>query len=174
MSTTNLSSANQTLVTNATVQQQALLAERAALDAERLSIVRQSPLTAAQTTRVAEIDNRLNQISISSAALTATPTDNTLPVEDLTKTAAKAELAKQVTLTVPSPPKGSYTIVHGNVQKGDLISYMKFTQYLNPYGRKRQCDIDLENLMIVINKDMNNQIAEYKELAKEITNVAGS
>ena len=163
-----LSPTSKSAVDTYMVQYDQLLAKRAALETEKRTLINQGNLSTAQTARLAEIDSELNKISSDVEALKSHTTDS-LSTEDVARTAAKQELATQVIATVPPPPPGAYKIVHGIVQKGDIISYMKFTQHLNPYGRKRQCDTDLENLVAVINKDFNNQAGEYKEIVKEIT-----
>ena len=172
----SLSSAQQAALDNFVKQQQALLAERAKLETERLTLDKQAgSLSTAQKTRLTEINSRLDQISAESLALTKQEETAALPDKNAAvKQAAKETLVQQVTAAIPPPPKGSYNIVHTAVAAGDIISYIKFTQHLNPYGRKRQCDSDLENLMAVINKDINNKLAEHKQTALEIAKAAAS
>jgi nicotinate-nucleotide pyrophosphorylase len=170
----DLSPSQQAQLDAHTAKHKELLAKKALLDAEFLSLVSQTNNTAAQQARVAAINNELVEISIELKSLTGLKEADSLPADTIVKDAAKQDLVKEVIVKHPAPPPGALNIVHGQVQKNDIISYMTFTQYLNPYGRKRQCDIDLENLMSVINKDCNNQIAEYQDLAKEITYVVGS
>jgi hypothetical protein len=151
-----------------------LMAKRATLDAEKHALLSQgNSLTQGQKDRLTSIDTELNQISSDIEDLKGQTTDS-LSTEDIARDATKKELATQVIATVPAPPKDSYTVVHGIPQKGDIITYMKFTQHLNPYGRKRQCDTDLENLVSIINKSFNNQIGEYQEIVQEITYTVSS
>lgn len=171
---TALSPSGKTTVDSYLTKHDALMTKRAALDSEKHALLAQgSSLTQAQKDRLVAIDTELNQISSDIEDLKKQTTDS-LSTEDVARDATKKELVTQVVATVPAPPKGSYTVVHGIVQKGDLISYMKFTQHLNPYGRKRQCDTDLENLVSIINKSFNNQVGEYQEIVQEITYTVGA
>ncbi|MCI4436605.1 MAG: hypothetical protein JHC33_07325 [Ignisphaera sp.] len=170
---TSLSPSSKATVDSYLAQHDKLLLKRSTLEAEKRRIQFQSNLTETQKSRIAAIDAELNDIASNTEELKK-QTDDNLSTEDVARAATKQGLATQVIATVPPPPVGAYKIIHGIVQKGDLVSYMKFTQHLNPYGRKRQCDTDLENLMAVINKDFNNQVGEYEDLVKEITSTAGA
>lgn len=154
-------------------KQEALLKEREALDKEQLTLMRIAEPSEEQKKRKADINDRLNQIAVEMQTLAQTTQSETDdPTKDPVKAIAKQELFKTIQSTLPPPDKGKFNVVHGNITPGDMISYMKFTQYLNPYGRKRQCDTDLENLMAVINKSVNNSMGEYKELAKKVVKTA--
>ncbi len=154
-----------------------LLEKKSSLDTELLKLLAESNISAEQKARLSELRTEIAQVSTELAAtrLDSIKAVDKLPslsqVVNIIKDVVKQDSAKETILKIPPPPKGSVNIVHGTVQKNDMISYMKFTQYLNPYGRKRQCDIDLENLMAIINKDCNNQLAEYTKLSKEITSI---
>jgi hypothetical protein len=165
MSTTPVKTNIQTLDTH-TKNQQALLQKKAALDNELNSLIILGTLTSAQKARQAEINIELDQISVQMIVLTKE--SETISTDDTVRKAAKQDLYKQITATLAPPPPGAITIIHGTPAPDDMISYMKFTQYLNPYGRKRQCDSDLENLMAIVNKDLNNAIGENQELVKKI------
>lgn len=155
----------QTLDTHAK-NQQALLQKKATLDSEMTSLLILGTLTSAQRARQAEINIELDKISVQMVALTKE--SESISTDDAVKKAAKQDLFKQITAELAPPPPGSIAIIHGTPAPDDMISYMKFTQYLNPYGRKRQCDSDLENLMSIVNKDLNNAIGENQELVKKI------
>jgi len=174
---TTLSPANQAVVDQYTAQHNTLIAQRDALETEKLSILTHTPMSVADQTRLNEINNSLAQIAMATVALIDTPAseaDVVLPTDQIALQAAREASVKQIIATIPPPPPGAYHIVHSKVMKGDMIGYMNATQYLNPYGRKRQCDTDLENIMSVINKDMNNHVAELNALTTKILAVEGS
>ena len=155
-------------------QHAALLTERANLEAERLLLVANiNNLTQAQKDRVIAINTRLDQIASEIALLVKADTLPNFPTDALARKAAKEDLANKVILTVPPPPKGAYQIIHSTPESGDLISYMKLTQHLNPYGRYRKCDIDLENIMSVLGKDFDNSIGEALEFVKKLKQFIG-
>jgi len=77
-------------------------------------------------------------------------------------------VANQIS-TTPLPQQGNLTLIHPAVDFNDIITYMSYTQHLNPYGRQRQCDIDLQNLMGLINQDVNAAVGDYQALISSLT-----
>lgn len=151
------------------IKHEALLKERSVLEYRRLEVnTRAGSLTKVEQDELANINHRMDQISAAIAELVREETKTIPDTELIAKQAAKQELFVKVQASIPPPPSGSYTIAHSAIAAGDVISYLKFTQYLNPYGRKRQCDTDLENLMSVIGKDVSNGLGELQKLITDI------
>ena len=148
--------------------------QRATLEAQKLTLNKQAgSLTASQQSLLTAINAQLDQIAVAAAALITKDEPTAAPDTDAAgKQAAKEELLKQVVVFIAPPPPGALNIVHSTVAANDMLSYMKFTQYLNPYGRKRQCDTDLENIMGVLSGDISNQLAEYIQLGKTVVKAA--
>ena len=81
----------------------------------------------------------------------------------------KQNLVSNQVSTTPLPTPGNLTLIHPAVDPNDLITYMSYTQHLNPYGRQRQCDIDLQNLMALVNQDANAIVGENIDLVSKLT-----
>lgn len=173
MADTSLSPAQQAQLVDFENKHKELLDKQATLKQEQLTLLQQSR-TAEQEARLNNITNEIIQIKSDLTELTKEISAVTLPTETIIKDTIKQDNVKEITAKQPPPPKGAVNIIHGHVKNNDIINYMNFTQYLNPYGRKRKCDEDLENLMSVINKDCNNQLAEYAKLTKEISDLVKS
>ena len=172
--TTSLAQQQQVILDDINKQIQALMDQRSALDKQKLDLIKQTgSLTSTQQATLNDINNKIDQISVASAALITREETITTSTDAIAKQAAKEALVTQIKLSIPPPPAGAINIVHSSVAAGDIISYIKFTQYLNPYGRRRQCDADLENLMAVIGKSADNELAEYTKHITDLTN-AGS
>lgn len=79
-------------------------------------------------------------------------------------------------LTIPPSPSlkpNTVEVKFIKIKDNDLVSFIDATVNLNPWGRMRQCDEDLKNLMGIIGKDINNEIGEWLEVTKQVSQ-AGS
>ena len=72
----------------------------------------------------------------------------------------------------PAPEKNIGEVRFVSVDDGDLVSYINATVHLNPWGRMRQCDEDLKNLMATIGRDINNELGEWIGIGKTIAKSA--
>lgn len=59
--------------------------------------------------------------------------------------------------------KGSQGSI-SQAKPGDLFEYVLRTQALNPYSRERSCDIEFMDLLSVIAKETNQDVARINEL----------
>ena len=75
---------------------------------------------------------------------------------------------KSITSETTLPTAGKLLQVHPKIEPGDLITYMTQTQHLNPYGRNRQCDTDLADLMGLIQGDHYAEIGANLEMIKNL------
>ena len=156
-----------------------LMGTKAPLDAERLRLLGlpNSQKTDAIKARIADLDKQIATINTQlddnskaqSTALGTTP-------EKLAAAQTKQALLKTVLEKVGTPPPGMLSLIQPSaaVKSADLMTYMTLTQHLNPYGRKRQCDTDLENLMSILNKELLNSLGDSKVLSQAITSLVKS
>lgn len=93
-----------------------------------------------------------------------------LNVEGISLAAQRQNLISIVSTSLPTPTDGNLHMIpiHAAINPANLLDYMTFTQHLNPYGRKRQCDKDLENILAIIANDLGETFKTYKEAAKSI------
>ena len=143
-----------------TKQQTDLMAKKAPLDAERLQLQAKQNQTDADRARILELNTQISSISASINIIRAQESTVVASISgtDIVNSLAKNQLLKNILITTPLPSPGNLLHVQPAINNANLILYMTLTQHLNPYGRKRQCDTDLENLMAVINKDINNAV----------------
>jgi len=149
----------------------ALLEELKPLDSELLVLTatvatptpEQSATISSLKERINNLHIQLTQLSTKESALVASISETAI-----TNAAVKETLLKSILISTPLPSKGSVLIVHPVLDSANLIQYLTLTQHLNPYGRKRQCDTDLENLMSVINKDVSHSVGVVVETAKSL------
>jgi len=66
------------------------------------------------------------------------------------------------------PKTGNRTIEFAQPGDGALVEYINATLHTNPWGRIRQCDIDLKNLCALISKDVNSAIGEWNDVTEVI------
>lgn len=72
-------------------------------------------------------------------------------------------------IKIPTPEKNNVgQIRYTEIDPDNLVDYINATQHLNPWGRERQCDKDLKNLMMIINADMRNQMGKIVEIVKQL------
>lgn len=162
-------------------RQAELLTQMAPLDAEllRLNALPASQQTDITKARISDLNKQIatiktqmsaNNVAESAAAQSSVPTDQ------LANATAKQALLSTILETVEKPTPGLLSIIPSSaaVKPADLITYMTLTQHLNPYGRKRQCDTDLENLMLILNKEMLNAIGDNNVLNGAVTSLVKS
>ena len=156
-------------------KQSEFFAQKAPLDAERMRL---QALTNAQKTdevraRISELDKQIATINtqLSVNSLAKSEVGSTTP-DQIAAAKTKQTLLSSILETVPPPAPGLLSIIFPSsaaVKSADLMTYMTLTQHLNPYGRKRQCDTDLENLMGILNKDLLNSLGDNKSLFDALT-----
>jgi hypothetical protein len=56
------------------------------------------------------------------------------------------------------------------IDPSNLLDYINATQHLNPWGRERQCDKDLKDLLLHVNADMRNQLGKIVDLKNKLSN----
>jgi hypothetical protein len=154
-------------------QHSSLLGQRAILDRELQQLLSSRNQTDEQRARIAQIQNETSSIAIqiNQLAIQESAIAQSIPVDDINNAQVKKLLLQEILITTPLPPVGKVSIITTTIDPSNLIQYMTLTQHLNPYGRKRQCDTDLENLMSIINKDVNGSIAIHKETIKNSTKI---
>ncbi len=127
--------------------------------------------------RTLEDNITLSNLQTQSAAISANITElkqkesiasAAFPVSGIVNKTVQETIQPATIANVPTPKSGTVAVTHQVVQDDDLISYMALTQHLNPYGRKRQCDSDLEDLMVVINKYINIDRGKVKQQLSNI------
>lgn len=152
-------------------EQSRLLKERARLDSifSRLSS-KQNP-TDADKAQIADIQTQIFNIitQLEKNKMAESEIIHSVIPEGILLAAQKQELLKTILITTDKPAPGMLSIVHPTISPADVISYMTLTQHLNPYGRKRQCDTDLENLMAIINIELLNAMGDNNDLNKKIS-----
>ena len=74
--------------------------------------------------------------------------------------------------TIETPVQNNTGDVHFlELKEGDIVSYINATVFLNPWGRMRQCDDDLIDLMKHVGNDFNNELAEWIQIGKVLADV---
>jgi hypothetical protein len=74
---------------------------------------------------------------------------------------------------IPTPEKNNVgQIRYTEIDPDNLVDYINATQHLNPWGRERQCDKDLKNLMLIINGDMRHQMGKIQETVKQLDSLS--
>jgi hypothetical protein len=154
-------------------QHKALLAQMSVLETELQQLRAERTPTDPQRSRMVELNSQINSLAIQLNQLKVQESAVAAQINTpaLVNAQTKKDLLQNILITTPLPPPGKVMIVHATIDNANLIDYMNITQHLNPYGRKRQCDTDLENLMAIINKDMNNSIAETLSIVKKLTKI---
>ena len=88
---------------------------------------------------------------------------------DVGTATAKQNFAATTAATLPVPQADNVGEVrHVTVDQMDLLTYINLTQFINPWGRSRQCDEDLKNLLSFVNQDYNSEVGEWTEVGKRI------
>lgn len=150
-------------------KQAELFAQKAPLDAERMRL---QALTSAQKTdevraRISDLDKQIATINtqLATNSLAESVVSGATP-DQIATAKTKQALLSTVLEKVSPPAPGLLSIIYPSaaVKSADLMTYMTLTQHLNPYGRKRQCDTDLENLMGILNKDLLNSLGDNNVL----------
>ncbi len=108
-------------------------------------------------------------LQMQSLLLQESQTVASIQPNDVSISQQKQTLVSNQVSTTPLPQPGNLTLIHPAIDFNDLITYMSYTQHLNPYGRQRQCDIDLQNLMGLINQDVNAVVGDNNALISSLT-----
>lgn len=156
-------------------QHKALLAQMSVAETELQQLRAERAPTDPQRARMVELDSQINSLAIQLNQLKAQESKVAAQIDAsaIVNAQSKQTSLKTILIANPSllPPTGKINIIQATTDPANLIDYMSQTQHLNPYGRKRQCDTDLENLMSVINKDMNNSVAETIAIVKKLAKI---
>ena len=142
--------------------QQESVVRRLTAKPQPLSSEDQQTLAAAQSQLVINSGEMSGLVLKESAAVSK--------IDPATLAAASSRQALINTIIVKDvlPKPGKVSLVHPSLDPADLVSYMLYTQHLNPYGRQRQCDIDLQNAIALINGDVNASVGVYIEVGKSL------
>jgi hypothetical protein len=101
---------------------------------------------------------------VTSTTSSTTTTTTTTNISAKLKVKGSSSASSTTTLASMSQPQvnGNNTSVqYGTPNYNDLSSYITKTTFLNPWGRNRQCDDDLKNLMAYINADMMSELGAW-------------
>jgi hypothetical protein len=152
------------------VEHEALLKEHAVQESALLQLMSTVPI---DNTKIAEAKSKLDAVSQKITDLTAQKSAfaNSVDAEAISLSLQKQALIKSILAVVPKPEPGKLAIVHPSLNAAAILDYMTFTQHLNPYGRKRQCDKDLENLLAIIALDVSDAYIGYVQAVKAIEDV---
>lgn len=167
----SLSAAEQQALDNYARIHKTLTEERVLLDTELIRLNTIPSPTTEQNDRKIVITNRISQITIALADLAKKEDTSVVSDRDLVLEQARQDLFNKITETLPAPPTGTFVIIHPSTDQNNLMEYMKFTQHLNPYGRKRQCDTDLENILLLLDSNLKATIAEKKVLQGKLRKI---
>lgn len=145
----------------------ALMVKRAALEAEQLAL-HKLDTSDVNTARLAAITDELGRITRDLAALAHEVTPGTTAATESVERSATKEQAVAQAPPSPPPPPGTVAVRNVEVKPDDIVTYMTLTQHLNPYGRKRQCDIDLENIVFGLDQVVNHEMYIHTERIKKL------
>ena len=149
----------------------ALITKHATQESVLLGLLSKTPpLTPSDNTKISETKLTLTNISQEIAALTARESQYAASIDSdsISSAAQRQALIKSLIVTTPNPKPGELAVIHPAVNSAALLDYMTFTQHLNPYGRKRQCDRDLENLLSIIANDLGEKFGDYTKAVSAI------
>ncbi|MCI4436179.1 MAG: hypothetical protein JHC33_05135 [Ignisphaera sp.] len=149
------------------IEHDKLIQKHAAQEAVLLRLLSASPQ---DTTKITETKSKIAEISREIAQKTAEESQHaaSLNTDSISAAAQRQALIKTILAVTPKPSAGNVAIVHPSINSAAILDYMTFTQHLNPYGRKRQCDRDLENILALIANDLGDQFVNYVRAVKAI------
>jgi len=161
-------------------RQKELLDARASLDKEdNLLAAREPNLSETESKRRKAIAARIAEIQVEMDTLAKAETaikTETAASSDVLKKAALEDISTSITKQIAQLPKqepGTVTIAHPEISLKNIVAYITVTQHLNPYGRERQCDLDLIKIVGQLGLDVNSQVAEWIETGSALSKEVG-
>lgn len=103
-------------------------------------------------------------------------TDSNLTTPDGHEVAAEMVKAEYLKMSLEQQPalsvNGLGEIRYVSLEPEHISEYIDVTVHLNPWGRMRQCDEDLKNLMATIGRDINHELGSWIEIGKRVGEAA--
>lgn len=155
------------------------LASAAALQALEQQIIALQLRVATGQATVVDVA-KLTELQIQKSSLQTTAPDPattniTVPTQSSVGTTIALQDFKTKTVATPTPLQNNQgSVKHVTVPAMDLVTYINLTQNLNPWGRERQCDLDLKDLVTYINQDINAELGEWQDVSKLLTEITMS